>query len=138
MLSVFNGAPDRYQWELKGKSEAYVPYNAYRLAAPSVKIATLATPYTLNPELLRYELHRVWNVEGKLKPDTRHIYSRRNFHVDEDTWMIVSAELYDGRGELWRVQRPTRSTTTIRTSARKWRPRLRPAEPGLLCRGAEQ
>lgn len=104
MLSVYNGAPDRYQWELKGKSETYVPYNAYRLAAPSVKIAALATPYTLNPELLRYELHRVWNVEGKLKPDTRHVYSRRNFHIDEDSWMIVSSELYDGRGELWRVQ----------------------------------
>jgi len=104
MLSMFNGAPDRYEWTLVGKSEKYIPYNAYKLASPETKIDQLATPYTLNPDVLRYELHRVWTVDGKLKPDTRHIYSRRTFHFDEDTWMIVGGELYDARGELWRVQ----------------------------------
>ena len=101
---MFNGAPDRYEWTLVGKSEKYIPYNAYKLASPETKIDQLATPYTLNPDVLRYELHRVWTVDGKLKPDTRHIYSRRTFHFDEDTWMIVGGELYDARGELWRVQ----------------------------------
>ena len=25
-------------------------------------------------------------------------------HLDEDAWQLAQAELYDGRGELWRVQ----------------------------------
>ena len=29
---LYNGAPDRYEWKLKGKKEMYIPYNAYRLA----------------------------------------------------------------------------------------------------------
>ena len=104
MLSMFNGAPDRYEWTLVGKSEKFIPYNSYKMASPDTKIATLTTPNHLNPDPLRYELHRVWTVEGKLKADTRHIYSRRTFHLDEDSWMIVGGELYDARGELWRVQ----------------------------------
>ena len=58
----------------------------------------------LNPEFLRYELHRVWVVEATLKEGQRHIYARRTFYFDEDTWQISIGDLYDGRGELWRVR----------------------------------
>lgn len=102
--SVFNGAPDRYTWESKGKKENYIPYNSYKLAASPLKIEQLATPLHFNQDVLRYELHRVWITEGKLKPDTRHIYHRRVFYQDEDSWQIVASELYDARGELYRVQ----------------------------------
>jgi hypothetical protein len=37
-----------------------------------------------------------------LKAGERHIYSKRTFYVNEDTWGIVVADHYDGRGELWR------------------------------------
>jgi hypothetical protein len=56
----------------------------------------------LNSDYARYELHRVWVVEGTLKAGERHIYSKRTFYIDEDTWAIVVADHYDGRGELWR------------------------------------
>jgi len=52
---------------------------------------------------VRYELHRVWVVEGRLKPGARHIYARRTFYLDEDSWQIAIADQYDSRGELWRV-----------------------------------
>jgi hypothetical protein len=42
-------------------------------------------------------------VEAKLKKETKHIYSRRTFYQDEDTWTIQVADLYDNRDELWRV-----------------------------------
>ena len=61
-------------------------------------------PGHLAPERLRYELHRVWVVEATLKEGERHIYARRVFYVDEDTWQIAVGDLYDGRGELWRVK----------------------------------
>jgi hypothetical protein len=53
---------------------------------------------------MRYEKHRVWEVEGNLKDNFRHVYARRVFYIDEDTKGIVATEIYDGRGDLWRVQ----------------------------------
>ena len=53
---------------------------------------------------MRYEKHRVWEVSGKLKPKFRHVYAERIFYIDEDTKSIVATEIYDGRGQLWRVQ----------------------------------
>lgn len=98
----YNGAPDRYDWQLVGKSEKIVPYNTYKMSNASY--ADLVLNGSLNQDLMRYELHRVWTVQATLRPGTRHIYSRRVNHHDEDSYSIVATELYDGRGELWRVQ----------------------------------
>ncbi len=100
---MFNGAPDRYDWKLVGKKNLYVPYNSYRLASPDLKYENLLTPGHINPDATRYELHRVWEVIGTLKPGMRHIYSKRHYFIDEDTWAILEADHYDNRGELWRV-----------------------------------
>ncbi len=100
---MFNGAPDRYDWKLLGKQEIYIPYNNYRLGQPSVKYAELLKPGHLNPDLARYELHRVWVVEGTLKPGARHLYAKRRLYLDEDSWQAAVVDQYDGRGELWRV-----------------------------------
>lgn len=100
---MFNGAPDRYEWQLIGKKELYIPYNSYRLASPELKYKDLIRPGHINPQATRYELHRVWEVVATLKPGMRHIYSKRHYFIDEDTWAIVEADHYDGRGELWRV-----------------------------------
>ncbi len=103
-LDMFNGAPDRYDWKLVGKQELYVPYNAYRLLDKNLKYKDIVLKGHLNPEYLRYELHRVWVIEATLKDGMRHIYARRTFYLDEDTWQITIADLYDGRGEMWRVR----------------------------------
>ncbi|AYC33384.1 DUF1329 domain-containing protein [Pseudomonas cavernae] len=100
---MYNGAPDRYDWTLQGKKELYIPYNNYRLTSPEVKYDDLLTPGHINPKYTRYELHRVWVVEGKLKPGARHIYSKRTLFLDEDSWGAAVVDQFDGRGELWRV-----------------------------------
>lgn len=98
----YNGAPDRYDWTVTGKSTKIITYNNYQTAlAPVPK---LVTPRHLNQQYARYEKHRVWTVEANLKPTARHVYSRRVMHMDEDAWQLATSELYDGRGELWRVQ----------------------------------
>jgi hypothetical protein len=43
-------------------------------------------------------------VDSNLKEGSRHIYSRRTFYIDEDSWTAVAGDMYDGRGSLWRVQ----------------------------------
>jgi len=103
-LDMYNGAPDRYEWKLVGKKELYVPYNSFRVSSKDLKYKDVVLTGHLNPDYLRYELHRVWVVEATLKEGERHVYARRTFYVDEDTWQISVADLYDGRGELWRVK----------------------------------
>jgi hypothetical protein len=102
-FGLFNGPPDRFEWKLVGKREMYIPYNAYRLHSDSIAVSDILRQGHINPELARYELHRVWVVEGTLKPGQRHVYSRRTFYVDEDSWQIVVSDSYDKEGQLWRV-----------------------------------
>ena len=102
-FSMFSGAPDRYDWKLIGKKEMYVPYNNYELASPALKYDQIIKAGHLNQDLARYELHRVWEVEATLKSGERNIYAKRRFFIDEDSWSILVSELYDGRGQLWRV-----------------------------------
>jgi hypothetical protein len=102
-FDMFNGAPDRYNWKLVGKRELLVPYNAYTLHSDHTKISDILKPLHLNQDLARYELHRVWVIDATLKPNTSHIYSRRTFYLDEDSWQILIADQYDARGQLWRV-----------------------------------
>lgn len=102
-LDMFNGAPDRYEWNLIGKQELYIPYNSWKLADRDLSYNDILQPGHLNPELTRYELHRVWKLEATLKDGQRHVYGKRTFFIDEDTWQIATVDHYDGRGELWRV-----------------------------------
>jgi hypothetical protein len=103
-LDVFNGATDRYTWKIVGKKEMIIPYNNAILGQNSLKYSDIAKKNHMNQDLPRYELHRVWVVEAELKPGTSHIYSKRTFYVEEDTWTAVHADMYDRRGQLWRVQ----------------------------------
>jgi hypothetical protein len=103
-LDMYNGALDRYDWTLVGRKEMYVPYNSYKLHSDKVKYKDIIGKGHINQDLARYELHRVWVVEGDVKKGTNHIYKKRRFYVDEDSWMIIAADLYDGRGQIWRVQ----------------------------------
>jgi len=98
---MYNGAIDRYDWKLVGKKEMYVPYNNYKLSYFSSPEEALK-PNFINPDVVRWELHRVWEVEATLKPNKRHIYSKRTFYLDEDSWNIMASDQYDARGQLYR------------------------------------
>ncbi len=102
-LDMFNGSPERYDWQLVGKKEMIVPYNAYKLHSADTKYKDIIRPLHMNPDVLRYELHRVWVVEANLKEGVRNIYKRRTFYFDEDSWQAMVVDQYDNRDELWRV-----------------------------------
>lgn len=102
-FDMFNGSPAQYDWQLKGKQELYIPYNAYRIHAADLGNEDIIKNRHINPAHARYELHRVWVVEGTLKPGMKHIYSRRVFYIDEDSWQIAVMDSYDQDGKLWRT-----------------------------------
>jgi hypothetical protein len=103
-FDMYNGSPQRYDWKLVGKKEMLVPYNSYKLHDPKLKYANILQKNHVNPELPRYELHRVWVVDSVLKPGTSHLYKRRTLYVDEDSWQILAVDCYDSRDQLYRVQ----------------------------------
>ena len=102
-FDMFNGSPNRYNWELKGKKEMYVAYNNYKLHSNTATYSDILKPNHVNPDLTRWEKHRVWVLEATLKDEFRHIYQKRVFFIDEDSWQIQLADMYDNRGELYRV-----------------------------------
>jgi hypothetical protein len=100
----YNGAPDRYDWKIVGKQEVYVPYNAYRLSNKKLKYKDdIIRKNSVNPDVMRYELHRVWVVEANLKASSKHVYGKRVFYLDEDSWTVLYEDAYDTRRQLWRV-----------------------------------
>lgn len=101
-IDGYNGAPDRFDWKLVGKQELFIPYNSYKIGSHALKYDDVIKPNHINQDLARYEKHRVWVVEATLKPNARHIYAKRRFYVDEDSWQIAQSDQYDSRGELWR------------------------------------
>ena len=102
-FDMFNGAIDRYDWKVVGKREMYVPYNSYRVHSDKLSFNDIIRPLHVNPEHMRYELHRVWIVDATLKAGASHLYKRRTFYIDEDSWQIMLVDIYDNRDQLWRV-----------------------------------
>ena len=99
----YNGAFNRYEWKLVGKQELVVPYNTYELFDKRLRAEHVFGAHSIKPDFMRFELHRVWVVEATLKPGMRHVYAKRVFYVDEDSWNLLVEDVYDGRGKLWRV-----------------------------------
>jgi hypothetical protein len=105
-IQGFTGTLARYDWTLVGKKEIYVPYNNNRfLNVPTD--ADLVRSRHLNPDWTRWELHRVWVVDAKLREGQRHQVPKARFYLDEDSWQVLLADRYDANGQLWKVSGQT-------------------------------
>lgn len=90
----------KHDLKLVGKKEMIVPYNNNKAANADPE--KLMGKNFLNPELVRWELHRVWEVDASLKPGQRHVVTKRKFYVDEDSWRTLLIDGWDADGKLWR------------------------------------
>lgn len=97
---VFFGGPDRYTFRILGKKEMYVPYNNNRLYARSPE--ALLGPHHANGDDIRYELHRVWVIDGTLAPGQHHVAPHRRLYLDEDSWLALYSDSWDQQGRLWK------------------------------------
>ncbi|MCG2592389.1 DUF1329 domain-containing protein [Ramlibacter sp. XY19] len=100
-LSVFSGRTTLFDWKLVGKKEMLIPYNENRLL--QFKEADLVKGQHLNPDAVRWELHRVWVVEASLKPGQRHQAPKGMYYLDEDTWQAMLGDRWDAKGQLWKT-----------------------------------
>ena len=67
---MFAGRSDRFDWKIVGKQEMLIPYNSNRLHTPTKDSDVLLANH-LNPDHVRWELHRVYVVEATLKAGQR-------------------------------------------------------------------
>jgi hypothetical protein len=95
------GPIDHHDLKLIGKQEMYIPYNNNKAA--STKYEDLMTPGFMNPDHVRWELHRVWVVEAILKEGKRHVVPKRRYYIDEDTWQIFLIDGWDAKGDITRL-----------------------------------
>ncbi|HKR46928.1 MAG TPA: DUF1329 domain-containing protein [Paraburkholderia sp.] len=98
-LNLFLGAPDRYDWKLIGKKEMIVPYNENKTLQVHDD-AQLLGKHFINPDHVRWELHRVWVVDATLRSGKRHEIPHKRFYFDEDTWTAVLEDGWDANGQL--------------------------------------
>lgn len=103
-VDVYNGAPDHYEWALLGKREMLVPYNSYAVHQKGLAYGDILKSRFINPDLLRYELHRVWVVEATVKAGMRHSAPKRTVYLDEDSWAPVLMDDFDGQGKLAKMR----------------------------------
>ncbi|KAF4558098.1 DUF1329 domain-containing protein [Pseudomonas sp. CES] len=101
-IEGFTGRLDRFDWKIVGKKEIYIPYNGNRLMQPSSDEAVLSSHH-LNPDYVRWELHRVWVVEANLRQGQRHQAPKNRYYCDEDTWICVLGDRWDAKGQLWKT-----------------------------------
>jgi hypothetical protein len=100
-VNLFIGAQDRYDVKLVGKREMIIPYNNNGLFAKPVN--AVIGKGTLNPDAVRWELHRVWVLEATLRDGKRNVAAKRRLYLDEDTWQAVLADTWDAQGKLWKT-----------------------------------
>jgi len=101
-VDVLSGRTDRFDWKIVGKQEMLIPYNSNRLHTPA-KDSDILLANHLNPDHVRWELHRVWVIESTLKPGQRHQAPKSRYYVDEDTWVAVLGDRWDANGQLWKT-----------------------------------
>ncbi|MGJ7512950.1 DUF1329 domain-containing protein [Pseudomonas baetica] len=101
-VTTFAGRLDRFDWKIIGKQEKYVPYNSN--GALQVKDdKELLSKHHINPEHVRWELHRVWVVEATLRNGKRHQAVRSRYYCDEDSWICLLGDRWDANGQLWKT-----------------------------------
>jgi hypothetical protein len=101
-LEVWGGRLDRFDWKLVGKKEMFVPYNANKFLQPKTD-ADVITKQHVNPEFMRWELHRVFVVEATLRQGQRHQAPKSRYYCDEDSWNCVLGDRWDANGQLWKT-----------------------------------
>lgn len=101
-IFTLTGSEEWFDHKIKGKSEKFISYNSYELASVSDP-DTFIKAGVIDHQLVRYELHRVWEVESTLRPGFRHLTPKIFTYVDEDSWKGATGDRFDTQGRLWKV-----------------------------------
>jgi len=91
----FAGQVATFEWKLLGEKSVLAPF---RVDAIPVRWSSEPVNYFVDAA---WEPRPVWMIEGKPR-DSAYVYSKRVIYLDRETYRIVSSDLYDNTGELWK------------------------------------
>jgi hypothetical protein len=94
---------DRFEYRLVGKKEIYLQNNSLRMHDFDAKREEVFGKSFVNPAYRRFELHRAWVVDARLKPGFQHLAPHRVYYLDEDSWSIAAVTEYDQDGRVWKL-----------------------------------
>src|SRR5439155_15917400 len=80
------------------------PYNNFAMQRFNTKLDDALGESFVKPALRRYELHRVWQIEGTVKAGVRHSTPKKTLYVDEDSWLVTVGDDYDAQGKIWKAK----------------------------------
>jgi hypothetical protein len=92
----FAGEVAWFQWQLIGEKTMLSPFRA-----DAIPVHWREAPTNFLPDV-SWEPRRVWVIESKPRL-SGYLYSKRVIYLDRETYRIVSADLYDSSGELWKA-----------------------------------
>ena len=96
---MFNGPLDKYKWNILEDREIYIPVTKiYPDDGADAKYD------------LKVNLKRVLVVQGVLKEGQEHIFGKRKYYIEPDTWQIIMGEAYkkseDDKVEIFSMAEP--------------------------------
>lgn len=100
-INILDGKLDRFDYSTLKLREMIVPFDTVK--SQFLPVEQLDAKNHIKPEYLRWELRRVWEVSGPLKAGARHIYKRKVFYVDQDSWVFTMYDSFDQAGKIYRT-----------------------------------
>jgi hypothetical protein len=89
----FCADPDHYSWCHAGKRDMHVPFK-YR-QVPDEENGRLPPRALFDRNIMRWELHPIWVVDGRIRRGESNVLHRRRFYIEQNNWLILFGEGFD-------------------------------------------
>jgi len=97
----FNSKPEWWDFRLLGEKEILVPMHAGKYATDDIWCAKDGTASWV--PCVKWEKRKVWLIEGKPSKLPVYAFSKRHLWIDQEVYNVTTSEMFDQRGELWKV-----------------------------------
>lgn len=97
----FNSKPEWWDFRLLGEKEILVPMHAGKYASDDIWCAKDGTASWV--PCVKWEKRKVWLIEGKPSKLPVYAFSKRHLWIDQEVYNVTTSEMFDQRGELWKV-----------------------------------
>jgi hypothetical protein len=100
-INLLDGRTDKFDYSSIKLREMIVPYNSVK--SQFLPVDKLDMKNHPNPDHMRWELRRVYEISGNLKAGARHIYKNKTYYVEQDSWAIVAYDSFDQGNRIYRT-----------------------------------
>ena len=100
-IAFWDGRRDRFDFSSFEVKEMVVPFNTQKSHFKPVPEMSLKDHP--DPSAIRWELRRVLVLDAPRQVGKRHVYKKKVFYIDQDSWSIVLYDAFDDADRLHRT-----------------------------------